>query len=171
MPCRTHHPWASVPFFKKDVHVAYSSFEDNIFQSGDGYDGSLFLGPVNRLWQMQTKLNETHQLGANYPTGLPESTTGLFRLEDLVDGAIENLSNLPEPSFTYLHFYPPHGLYHPTAQFANAFDDGWSQVGKPHHPIAYEKQTNDFLNGARRLGARCARVGALAARDSHEHET
>jgi arylsulfatase A-like enzyme len=90
-------------------------------------------------------------LGGNYPTGLPESTSGLFRLEDLVDGAIGILSNLPEPSFVYLHFYPPHGLYHPTAEFANAFNDGWSQPGKPQHPIAYEKNSPDFLNDARRL--------------------
>ena len=143
--------WASLPFFKKDVHVAFSSFDDNIFKAGDGYDSSLFLGPVHRISEMQKKLKQTHELGGNYPTGLPESTTGLFRLEDLVDGAIQILGNLPEPSFTYLHFYPPHGLYHPTEQFANAFDDGWSPVGKPHHPIAYEKQHPKFLSDARRL--------------------
>ena len=143
--------WSSLPMFRKDMRVAYSSFDDNIFQTADGYDSSLFLGPLNRLWVMDKTFSETHKFGGEYPTGLPESTTGPFLLEDLANGAIQILSNLPEPSFTYLHFYPPHGLYHPTAEFANAFNDGWSPVGKPLHPIAYEKKSNDFLSGARRL--------------------
>ena len=143
--------FSSLPIFKKDKQVAYSSFDDNIFQTGNGYDSSLFLGSLNRLWVLDKKFAETRKYGGNYPTGLPESTTGPYLLEDLVTGAIEILSNLPEPSFTYLHFYPPHGLYHPTAQFANAFNDGWSPVDKPLHPIAYEKNSNDFLSGARRL--------------------
>ncbi len=146
--------WPTEPFFRKDMRIAYSSFDDNIFQTGeggDGYDSSLFLGPIERLAVFEKKVNATRKLGGNYPTGLPESTTGLFRLEDLVDGAIDILSNLSQPSFTYLHFYPPHGLYHPTAAFINAFNDGWTTPAKPLHPIAYEKQTNDFLNAARRL--------------------
>jgi arylsulfatase A-like enzyme len=143
--------WSSAPLFKKDARIAYSSFDDNLFQTADGYDSSLFLGPLNRLLVLENRLAETHRLGSNYPSGLPESTTGLFRLEDLVDGAIRILGNLPEPSFAYLHFYPPHGLYHPTAQFANAFDDGWSPAGKPLHPIAYEKKDGEFLSGARRV--------------------
>jgi arylsulfatase A-like enzyme len=143
--------WSALPFFKRDMRIAYSSFDDNIFQTGDGYDSSLFLGPLNRLSVFEKKFNATRKLGGNYPTGLPESTTGLFLLRDLVDGAIQILGNLPEPSFTYLHFYPPHGLYHPTAAYANAFDDGWSPVPKPLHPVAYEKNSVDFLNRARRL--------------------
>lgn len=143
--------WSTLPFFRKDMRIAYSSFDDNIFQTGDGYDSSLFLGPVERLSVFDKKYEATEKLGGNYPTGLPESTTGLFRLEDLVDGAIQILSNVQEPSFTYLHFYPPHGLYHPTAEFVNAFNDGWSPIAKPQHPIAYDKQTPDFLSDARRL--------------------
>ncbi len=143
--------WSSLPFFKNDERIAYSSFDDNIFQTADGYDSSLFLGPLHRLLALDSRLEEDKRLTAEYPTGIPESTTGLFRLEDLVDGAIRILSNLPEPSFAYIHFYPPHGLYHPTAQFANAFDDGWSPTSKPLHPIAYEKNDNEFLAQARRL--------------------
>ncbi len=143
--------WSSLPFFKNDERIAYSSFDDNIFQTGDGYDSSLFLGPLNRLLRLDNQVMDSKRLDAEYPTGLPESTTGLFRLEDLVDGAVRILSNLPEPSLTYLHFYPPHGLYHPTAQFADAFDDGWTPTSKPLHPIAYEKNDNGFLAQARRL--------------------
>ncbi|HTP02505.1 MAG TPA: sulfatase-like hydrolase/transferase [Anaerolineales bacterium] len=143
--------WSNLPVFRKDMQVAYSSFDDNIFQTSDGYDSSLFLGPLDRLWVLDKKFADTRKLGGNYPTGLPESTTGMFRLEDLASGAIQILGALPEPSFAYLHFYPPHGLYHPTAEFANAFDDGWSPAGKPIHPVAYEKKQSDFLSAARRL--------------------
>ncbi len=143
--------WSNLALFAKDRRVAYSSFDDNIFQTGDGFDSSLFLGPLDRMWVMERKFYDTRKLGGDYPTGLPESTSGLFRLDDLVNGAIHILGNLPEPSLVYLHFYPPHGIYHPTAEFVHAFDDGWSPVAKPLHPIAYEKNTNDFLSGARRL--------------------
>src|SRR5512143_107758 len=39
--------WSSVPVFEKDMRVAYSSFDDKLFQTADGYDSSLFLGPLN----------------------------------------------------------------------------------------------------------------------------
>lgn len=143
--------WSTLPFFNRDRRIAYSGFDDNIFQTGDGLDSSLFLGPLDRLSVLGEKLSATRKRGGDYPTGLPESTTGLFTLEDLVDGAIQILSNISEPTFAYLHFYPPHGLYHPTAEFMNAFNDGWNPAGKPIHPIAYEKNDSDFLNGARRL--------------------
>src|SRR5512142_721930 len=39
--------WSTLPVFRHDMRVAYSSFDDNIFQTGDDLDGSLFLGPLN----------------------------------------------------------------------------------------------------------------------------
>lgn len=140
----------NLPLFKKDVAVAYSSFEDNIFQTADGSDNSLFLGPLYRLFVLGKRIKLTHELGNNYPTGLPD-TTELFTLEDLADGAINILGNLQEPALAYLHFYPPHSLYHPTAQFANAFHDGWAPLAKPIHPLAYDKNSVNFSNDARRL--------------------
>ncbi len=143
--------WNDQPFFKKDKRIAYSSLEDNIFQTVDGYNSSLFLAPLYQLWDLQNRVRQTNTFRNDYPSGLPDTTEELFRLEDLVDGAIQILSGLQEPSFTYLHFYPPHGLYHPTAAFANAFNDGWYPTAKPQHPLAYEQQTPDFLSGAARL--------------------
>lgn len=140
----------NLPIFKKDERIAYSSFEDNIFQTGDGVDSSLFLGSFYRLWVLYNRLKETKEFGKDYPTGLPDATE-LFRLGDLVDGAINVLSGLKEPTFTYLHFYPPHGLYQPDAKFAGSFNDGWKPVDKPIHPLAYDQNTPDFSNSTRLL--------------------
>jgi arylsulfatase A-like enzyme len=130
--------------------VAYPSFEDNIFQSGDGTNSSLFLGSFYRLWVLYKRLKETRQYGSNYPDGLPE-TPELFRLEDIVDGAIKVLGNLNEPSFTYLHFYPPHELYRPSSRFLNVFDDGWKPVDKPIHPLAIDQYDTNTSNATRLL--------------------
>jgi arylsulfatase A-like enzyme len=140
----------NAPFFRKDERIAYSSFEDNIFQTGDGTDSSLFWGSLHRLWVLYNRLKETKDYGNNYPTGLPDATE-LYRLEDLVDGGIKILSDLKEPAFTYLHFYPPHGLYHPTAAFADKFNDGWKPVDKPIHPLAFTQNNADFSNATRLL--------------------
>jgi arylsulfatase A-like enzyme len=140
----------NLPFFKKDERIAYSSFEDNIFQTGDGTDSSLFIGSLYRLWVLYNRLMETKEYGGDYPTGLPDATE-LFRLGDLVDGAIKILNDLREPAFTYLHFYPPHGLYQPDAEFADKFNDGWTPVDKPIHPLAYDQDDPGFSNSTRLL--------------------
>ena len=136
------------PLFSRDERVAYTSFEDNIFQSADGTNSSLFLGSFYRLWVLYNKLRETKQYGNNYPDGLPE-TPELFRLEDLVNGAIKILGELKEPTFTYLHFYPPHDLYRPSSEFINKFNDGWKPVEKPIHPLAIDKNDINSLNATR----------------------
>ena len=138
------------PLFRKDERIAYAGFEDNIFQTGDGNDSSLFLGSLYRLWVLFTRLKVTKDFGKNYPTGLPDATE-LFRLEDLVDGAIKILGEIKEPAFTYLHFYPPHGLYHPLAGFVDKFNDGWRPADKPIHPLAYDQNDPVFSNATRLL--------------------
>ena len=141
----------NAPIFRKDERIAYSSFEDNIFQTGDGADSSLFWGSLYRLWVLFKRVRETKEYRTNYPTGLPDATE-LYRLEDLVDGGIKILSRLKEPSFAYLHFYPPHGLYHPSAAFVDKFsNDGWKPVDKPIHPLAYTQNDAAFSNATRLL--------------------
>ena len=46
------------------------------------------------------------------------------------------LDGLPAPSFTYLHFMPPHMPYVPARDFIGAFDDGWSPPEKKKHRLA-----------------------------------
>lgn len=140
----------NTPIFKRDERIAYSSFEDNIFQTGDGADSSLFFGPLYRLWVLFNRIRETREYGGDYPTGLPDATE-LYRLGDLVDGAIKILGGLSEPAFAYLHFYPPHGLYEPTAGFVDKFKDGWKPPEKPIHSLAFDKNNADYSNASRLL--------------------
>ena len=127
----------SAGMFKNDVDVAHDAFENGIFQRGLDADGSLFLGPLRRLlrWRSTRILDAEHEM--TYPRGLP-ANMDLFRLEDVVDGAIEMLTGLPEPSFTYLHFYPPHGFYRPKGKYAHSFDDDWRAPQKPTHALSVE---------------------------------
>lgn len=127
----------STGLFKNDVDVAHDALENGIFQRGLDADGSLFLGPLRRLlrWRSTRILDAEHEM--TYPRGLP-ANMDLFRLEDVVDGAIEMLTDLPEPSFTYLHFYPPHGFYRPKGKYAHSFDDDWRAPAKSTHALSLE---------------------------------
>jgi arylsulfatase A-like enzyme len=125
----------SAPIFKKDGRMAYASFEDRIFQKGVGYDASLFLGPLYRLYILRDRLRDTIKYGDNYPRGLPD-TVELFILNDVVDGAIRILKNIQTPTLAYLHFHPPHDPYNPTQEFFGKFARGWLPPDKPVHPLS-----------------------------------
>lgn len=127
----------SSPIFRKDAHMAFASFEDKIFQKGIGYDSSLFLGPLYRLFILGDRLRDTVKYGADYPRGLPD-TVELFLLEDVVDGSIEILRNIQPPTLAYLHFHPPHSPYNPTREFFGKFTKGLRAPDKPIHPLSGE---------------------------------
>lgn len=115
--------------------MAYASFEDRIFQKGVGYDASLFLGPLYRLFTLRDRLRKTIQYGDNYPRGLPD-TMELFVLDDVVDGAIEILKKIQTPTLAYLHFHPPHDPYTPTREFFGKFARGELLPDNPVHPLS-----------------------------------
>jgi arylsulfatase A-like enzyme len=140
----------SLPIFKNDAYVAYSSIEGNIFQRGFGVDGSLFLGPLERFLNLRQREITQTNLGNDYSNGLPDSLE-LFLLSDLVDGAIKTINELTAPSLVYLHFYPPHDLYRPTYEFYNQFKTGWQPAKKDIHPLSAEKISYGGLNSLRIL--------------------
>jgi arylsulfatase A-like enzyme len=142
---------SGLPLLRNDRLAAYESLDAGILQTLDGKDSSVFLGPVNRLLRLHQRVDADHRFAKEYPFGIPDAGQGLFRMSDLVDGALQILSNLPEPSFTYLHFFPPHGTYRPTAQYAHDFDDGWMPVIKPPHPLTKNPWTPEQVGGSRRL--------------------
>ncbi len=125
----------SAPIFKRDAHMAYASFEDRIFQKGVGYDASLFLGPLYRLYTLRDRLRDTMKYGDDYPRGLPD-TVELFVLNDVVEGAIGILKNIQTPTLAYLHFHPPHDPYHPTREFSGKFAKGGLPPDKPIHSLS-----------------------------------
>ena len=134
-------------FFKKDPRIAFASFEDNLIQKGEGTDTSLFLGPLYRLHMLHERLKDKQRYGDNYPQGLPDAASEAFLLNDVVDGAIEMLKGIQQPTLAYLHFYPPHEPYTPTAEFfGRFFMDGWSAPDKPIHGLSEKKLGPDILS-------------------------
>jgi hypothetical protein len=127
-----------LPIFEKDGEVAMSSFEDNIIKDGKGYDASLFLGPLFRTFMLHERLKVSGVV-SNYPNGLPDCGE-LFLFEDVVDGAIQTLKSLDQPSLVYMHFFPPHGPYRFTSRFMKEFETGWKPKVKPIHPLAPGKK-------------------------------
>jgi arylsulfatase A-like enzyme len=127
----------SAPLFDKDGRMAFASFEDRIFQKGVGYDSSLFLGPLYRLFTLRERLRAASRYGGDYPRGLPD-TAELFLLDGVVDGAIEILKNLQQPALAYLHFHPPHSPYNPTREFFGQFARGWQPADTEVHPLSGE---------------------------------
>jgi arylsulfatase A-like enzyme len=129
-----------LPIFRNDQPTAFASFEDDIFQTGVGFDGSLFLGPLSRLITSREREALNNESRLSYPRGLPKASV-LFRLEDIIDGAIEILKGLSQPSLVYLHFFPPHGPYRPKGKYNHRFDDGWQAVEKPVHALSQSPAT------------------------------
>lgn len=133
-----HRYFYNSPAFSRDANIAFAGIENNIFQDGVGYDASLFLGPIYRLWKLRERTIYTSLLADTYPRGVPDSTEQ-FLLSDLIDGTIKILQDLQEPSFAYFHFHPPHGPYRPTNRFFNTFNKGWKSKKKPIHRLSLEK--------------------------------
>jgi len=128
----------SLPLFKKDAYLAFSSLEDNIIQRGLGQDASLVLGPLYRFLSLRDKFIKTAGVSGDYANGLPDSLEA-FTLPGVVAGVIDVLSALQEPSLVYLHLFPPHDPYRPTNYFGQQFQDNWLPAEKPIHPMAEGK--------------------------------
>jgi arylsulfatase A-like enzyme len=141
----------NLPIFHNDAVIASSSLEDNIFQRGKGYDGSLFLGPFSRILTLRQREKLIAAYSGEYPRGLPDSERRLFSLDQVVDGAIEMLGTLQQPTLAYLHFFPPHEPYRPTQEYFQKFSDGWRPPRKPDHPLAEEKVSYAKLRNGRQF--------------------
>ena len=139
----------SLPLFKKDPRMAYASFEDNIMQHGEGYDSSLFFGPLFRLYTLFRQKGLKQHYAADYPRVMPKSP-GYFLLPDVVDGAIEILKEIQQPTLEYIHFLPPHDPYAPTKDFFETMIDGWNAPEKPVHELSEKKIKVEKLNRHRR---------------------
>jgi arylsulfatase A-like enzyme len=131
--------------FEKDAQFAYASIEDNIIKRGAGTDASLFLGPLYRLHVLGNRARYQKKYGSNYPRGIPGALE-TFLLSDVVSGAIHLLEDMPQPGVAYIHFYPPHEPYSPTAEFFDSYkNDGFAPAHKPIHELSEKKFTFDQL--------------------------
>jgi arylsulfatase A-like enzyme len=132
------------PVLEKNDRLTFASFEDNLIQKGNGFDSSLFFGLLHRLYSRYIRKQLTERYGNEYPRGLPHSS-GLFLLEDVVEGAMNLLKKMQQPTLAYLHFYPPHEPYRPSIDFVNRFADGWRGPEKPLHDLAEKKYSAEEI--------------------------
>jgi arylsulfatase A-like enzyme len=137
-------------FLEKNHRTSFASIEDNLVQKGEGFDSSLFFGPLARLYTLYDRFKNTQHYGNNYPLGLPDATE-FFLLPDVVDGAIDLLKGIQQPSLTYFHFYPPHEPYTPTREFYGSFADGWLSPDKPVHDLSDKKYSMEKLRRERQF--------------------
>jgi arylsulfatase A-like enzyme len=138
------------PLFNRDSQIAATSFDNNIVRDDAGFDASLFLGPLLRTWHLYERKVDSAAHPFAYPNGLPEvDACEYFLLKDVVDGAIRILQNLQQPTFAYLHFFPPHDPYRPSKKFRDGFKglNAWEPVEKPLHPRSmYNYNHQDLLS-------------------------
>lgn len=137
--------------FNKDPYVAFSSFEDNLFNRVDGIDSSLFLGTVKKTIDFHQRDLADQAYKEGYLNSYPSSVE-FFRLSDMVDGLIAQLDDLKEPSFVYFHFFTPHWPYEPYQKFFDKFAaDDFKLLWKPVHPLLKNPRTEKKTIQARLL--------------------
>ena len=132
--------------FHKDARTAFAAIEDGIVQKGEGTDTSLFFGPLYRLHMLKERQKDSEKFAGGYPLGLPDAASEAFLLPDVVEGAIQVLKGIQQPAMVYLHFYPPHEPYTPSAEFyGRFFEDGWAPPYKPIHELSEKKFDSGIL--------------------------
>ncbi len=117
----------------KDLLYTQRVYDDFFFSRGQP-PKSLIFSLLERIL-LRRRLARIDSKG--YPNGLPQNHQYplYFRLPTLVDGLMSTIKDLRPASLAYFHLYPPHDPYNPSKQFYRTFDDGWSPVKKPIHPL------------------------------------
>jgi len=128
-----------------DLNMALRSLDDFVFKEHE--QTSLFLAPfLSALY-----FRDAERLSKDgYPKGVPDNENYplYFRLEDVFDGLTSILPKL-QSTFAYIHLYPPHAPYRPTAQFFKGFIDNYRPEKKPDHRLSAHV-SNTRMASARR---------------------
>lgn len=115
--------------FANDEDIATVSWSRDMERGGDGYSYSLFFSHLYELYQ-ESKMAGYKDI---YPIGVP-STDGdnYYSLEEGIDWLQNRITELPQPFFSYFHFFPPHFPYKPRREFNDIFvRDTWKPLDKP----------------------------------------
>jgi arylsulfatase A-like enzyme len=133
--------------FSRDADTASRSFDDFLLQRGQ-VPGSLFLSLIDRVRMRLPKSKALRMYREDFPRGLPELFKLFFRLEDVIDGMKETISEITEPTLAYFHVLPPHEPYRPHRDFVGAFTDDLKFLPKPASQFS-EGVANQELRGLR----------------------
>lgn len=123
--------------FPNDAIYGLKSVDQFLFKREEAH-GSLFLSLLNDLRTQFTTQLHSRRLREKYPYGLPRiaNTDVYFQFDQVMDGVIDLLTGLPQPSLAYVHLMPPHAPYTPSRPYLSLFDDGWAPPPKRKHRLA-----------------------------------
>ena len=138
------------PKFKSDPTAAFYAYEEFLLSNPPA---SAVIGLSERLYYLK-RLQEI-QKPEEYPRGIHGLYHINYYVEAVFDGLILEISRMPSPFLTYLHFFPPHAPYLPNKEFIGIFNDGLSPVEKPIHQLSdglpakklkrYRKEYDEFI--------------------------
>jgi len=116
-------------FFDHDPNTAYQILDHFMFDFVDA-PGSLIFGLSQRTYFERLK-----KFNRDFPRGIPQPREYpiVYKLEDLFNGLMATIDQLPEPYFSYIHIFSPHAPYRARRDFIGIFDDGWTHIQKPEH--------------------------------------
>lgn len=84
-------------------------------------------------------------LKEEYPYWISTVTPGIYIfLDQTIDWLTEELPNIPTPTLSYFHLFPPHAPYAPRQEFCELFDDSWRPPEKPVH-VFNDGSRTEFL--------------------------
>jgi arylsulfatase A-like enzyme len=127
--------------FANDLNAAYYSFDGFLFLENNNPPPSLVFGVPERA-VLSYKARHANAIKTNYPLGLPSTTQAVYyRLEDLFDGVLSTICNLPQPYMAYIHLWGVHKPYCPEEKFYKIFLKGWKPEEKPRHPLGAKDNT------------------------------
>jgi arylsulfatase A-like enzyme len=123
--------------FRRDAIYGLKSMDQFLFKREEAH-GSLFFSILNDLASQSGYKIQSARLRAKYPSELPRlaNTDVYIDLSQVMDGVMGLLDQLPSPSFTYLHFMPPHMPYVPARPYIGIFNDGWGPPPKKKHRLS-----------------------------------
>lgn len=129
-------------YFTNDAIYGFRSVDDFLFKQDETH-GSLFLSFLHDLNVSMHHSALTSQLSSVYPDGLPHPADldVYFLTQQVFSGLIQRMGEFNQPTFSYLHFFPPHGPYSPTREYMGMFDDGWQPPSKERHPLGLRMPT------------------------------
>ncbi|MBI5353688.1 MAG: sulfatase-like hydrolase/transferase [Chloroflexi bacterium] len=115
--------------FGNDEDIATISWSREMKRIEGTYPYSLFLSHLYEKYQ-ENKIASYKDM---YPDGVPNiNSDNYYTLDEGIDWLQDRITELPQPFFSYFHFFPPHFPYRARREFSDVFvNDFWKPLEKP----------------------------------------
>jgi hypothetical protein len=116
--------------FRNDFRTA-SITESTYLRPYSGKPLSFFFSLIDKYIENQGYREFNANYRDQYPLGPVAYQGRSYLLPDMMDWVQETVTNLIQPTVSYIHLFPPHEPYRPSADFLGMFEDGWKPIEKP----------------------------------------